>query len=240
MTEENTDGNIEDIARSRGWAPKEEFKGDEDQWVPAEEFVEKGYGRAKELESENETLNKRLNDMSGQLDSLENHYKRQAEVDARRHAEEMESLKAERRKAVEEGDVEAFEDAEKKIEAKTVNGTSAFDNWRKDNKWFEDDAEMHVYAKQIAGFMEIKHGVDTPEMFSAVTEAVKEKFPNYFKNPNRARATVNEGNNTKLSGQKEGDYASLSREERAECDRCVASGRITQEDWVKAYNEYKD
>lgn len=33
---------IEERARAQGWVPKEEFKGDQARWRPAEEFVKRG------------------------------------------------------------------------------------------------------------------------------------------------------------------------------------------------------
>ena len=63
---------IEEKAKAMGWAPKEEFRGDESKWVDAEEFVKRGenyVGIAKEnidrLTTKVTNLEKKLEESSG-------------------------------------------------------------------------------------------------------------------------------------------------------------------------------
>lgn len=54
------DVDLERRARSMGWRPKEEFRGDEAKWVPAEEYVRRGEEYIPLIRAENRKLEERL------------------------------------------------------------------------------------------------------------------------------------------------------------------------------------
>ena len=51
---------VEQEARTLGWVPKEEFRGDEARWIPAEDFVERGKTIMPILQKNNEKLQGQL------------------------------------------------------------------------------------------------------------------------------------------------------------------------------------
>ena len=80
MSEEQIDvGAVEKEARSQGWVPKEEFRGPENAWVDAAEFVERGQKILPILQANNRRL------MEEQRKEREKHQK---ELDELRQATE--------------------------------------------------------------------------------------------------------------------------------------------------------
>lgn len=67
---EQTVAPIEQEARSMGWVPKEEFRGDEARWVDAETFVEKGRTMVPLLRHTNRELEQKLATTSGEVARL--------------------------------------------------------------------------------------------------------------------------------------------------------------------------
>lgn len=57
-------------ARSLGWAPKEEWRGAEDKWVDADEFLKRGLG-IHHLRDSNKKLESTLSQVTGRLSSME-------------------------------------------------------------------------------------------------------------------------------------------------------------------------
>lgn len=227
-----TGKNVEDIARSRGWVPEGEFKGDG--WVPAEQYVERGYGRANELE-------KRLEEANQRLKAVDEHFQRTLENQQVEYEAKIAELKERRAKAVEEGDVDTFKKLDKQIDDTAApKSKSNVERWRKQNPWFGDNPRMTIEANNALGFFSDKYGVDTDEMLEALTEHIKQLFPDHFANPNRNRETVNEGGSTKTTRKSNG-YSSLSTEEKQFCDLAVDSKLIKVKGMKDmASEEYRD
>lgn len=61
---------VEVQARGMGWVPKEEFRGGEDKWIPAEEFVERGQHIMPILRKNNERLQTGITEVRGEVAGL--------------------------------------------------------------------------------------------------------------------------------------------------------------------------
>ena len=128
MDHENEDVDLQEVekeARNMGWVPEEEFKGNKDHWVSAEEFVERGRTLMPLLRQNNkrlqkelstrdqkiDTLTKQLANATTAIDKLEQHY---TEANKRAVENAKEQLKAELKLAREDNDVDKeFEVREK-------------------------------------------------------------------------------------------------------------------------------
>jgi hypothetical protein len=157
---------LEAEAKSMGWVPEDQFKGNKDHWVDAEEFVERGRKvlpiliannkrQARELLSRDQkidTLAQQLTNATTAIEKLEKHY---TEANKRAVQNAKDSLKAELKQAREDGDVDAEErilgeigdiqhrereaakEPEKKIEApKTPEIPDDMKQWYRENSWF--------------------------------------------------------------------------------------------------------
>ena len=65
---------VEKEARSLGWVPQEEFRGNKDKWVDADTFVERGHTIMPILKKTNERLEGRLKDVETKLQRAESLY----------------------------------------------------------------------------------------------------------------------------------------------------------------------
>lgn len=147
-----TDQNIEQQAKEMGWRPKEQFKGDPDKWVDAEEYVERGEhvlpivrAERDRLRGELLTRDQKVGTLQQQLEAtqaiVKGLQKNYDEALTRQLAEQRKQLKGDLKDAVEERDTdrefeireqldtltEAEKDAKKKQEEnkEKLNGTKA-------------------------------------------------------------------------------------------------------------------
>lgn len=109
---------IEQTARNMGWRPQEEYKGNPEKWVSAEEFVERGEHVMPILRENNKRLQKELENTKGQINTLKQAFEESQEsIKAlKQHYDEStaraveaakRSLRDELRTARESGDTEA-------------------------------------------------------------------------------------------------------------------------------------
>lgn len=177
-------------ARSSGWCPKEEWRGDPNKWVPADEFVRRG-----RLFDEIHTLKNELKSVKDGAKQLLEHNKK---IEQATREKVLAELKAQRREAIESGDVDAVdqldnriqeqmkqpEEPEQEAEAPQNNIPEPIVQWAKVNPWFEKDQEM-------AEFMVFKQnqylarGETVESALDKATADVKRTFAQKFENPNR-------------------------------------------------------
>lgn len=117
---------LEKEAREMGWRPQDQWKGDPEKWIPAEEFVERGRhvlpivkasntrlrGELLQRDQRIGTLQEQVENQNVVLEKLEKHYQT-----ANKHAYERAraDVKAEMRAAREAGDLDAELDAQDKL-----------------------------------------------------------------------------------------------------------------------------
>lgn len=113
----NGEASVEDRARNLGWVPLEEFRGDPDRFVSAEEFVEKGESLLPILKANNRELQGKLTDLQSEVarmrtlyeasqDAIEALREHQSEETKRQVEKARKDLVEELRAAREEGNLE--------------------------------------------------------------------------------------------------------------------------------------
>jgi hypothetical protein len=108
---------IEAEAKGMGWSPLEEWRGDPDNWVTAEEFVERGKTVMPILKARNAELEQKLDNLSNQFTELHAGQQAVLEKERRKSYEQgREELIEEQRKAVASGEMEDFNNATKKLQ----------------------------------------------------------------------------------------------------------------------------
>jgi hypothetical protein len=133
MPFENEEINVEEIekeARALGWVPQEEFKGNKDRWVGAEEFVERGHTLMPLLSQNNkrlraelstrdqkiDTLTKQVQNANTAIEKLEQHY---TEANKRAVDNAKAQLKEELKQAREDNDVDKEYEVREKLDELT-------------------------------------------------------------------------------------------------------------------------
>jgi hypothetical protein len=126
-TQHAPSGDAETRARLMGWKPKAEFKGDDDKWVPADEFLDRGFAspaimaerlqfmgdRMGRMERDYGTLNTKFEEAVGTINTMTTMMR---SSERRAYERARSELEAERTKAVETGDTAVFSRVDKQIQ----------------------------------------------------------------------------------------------------------------------------
>ncbi len=184
---------VEQRAMEMGWRPKEEFNGNDADFIDAGEFV-----RRKPLFDKIEQSSREVKQLRQAFNALKGHYTTVKEAEYQRA---LTALKNARKEALSAGDGDRFEAIDEEIkrveaDAATINTVGEveeapqihpeFAAWLNQNPWYNSDRAMRIVAddigKQYAGKL-------TPaEVLKRVAEEIKQKFPNSFRNPNKDSA----------------------------------------------------
>ena len=250
----------ENEARKFGWSPKEEFKGPEEQWRSAEEFLQRG----KEI---NGFLRKDLEKIQGKNQSLESELlevrkavqefkKFHEQTEDRAYKKALADLQLQKKEAITDADGAAVIEIENKIDELKESRTASpaadtkesnpndelyrqqFITWSSQNDWFQNDVSLRAAANGYADVVKAENPglVGTP-FLEAVAAKVKEAFPEKFTS-NRDKPQSVEGNtSTPRSNSSKKGYADLPQEAKAACDMFVGQGLMTKEQYIKDFFE---
>ncbi len=248
---------LEARAKRMGWVPKEDYHGPEENWRSAEEFIAVGENiqsvlkdRLRKSDDQVVALTKEIGDLKGTMKEFAEHH---SKVEKRAYERALKELKDQQRKAVEEGDTAAYDRAAREIEDLSKDAETpkvpehkpgpeedpAFKSWSAENSWYDNDMVLAGFADNTAApfIARTRPDLRGRAFFDAVTEAVKERFPDKFTNTRRAKPSAVEGAGEVAEPKKTGKktYADLPPEARAACDRFVAQGLVTKDQYVKDY-----
>lgn len=230
---------IENRAMEMGWRPKEEFDGDEDDFIDAKEFV-----RRKPLFDKIEATSKELKQVRKALEQFKTHYSSVKETEYNRA---LGALKAARKEALENNEGDRFEsiDAEIKLvetqfeQVKKDKDTPIvqdepspapeFTAWKERNQWYDKKRFMKAYADDI-GVEYHKQGLTPQEVLKKVEQDVRKKFPDEFVNPRKAAAPNVE--TSRGGGSTDKAEEGLSAQERMIMNTLVRGGHITREQYL--------
>ena len=216
---------VEEQARDMGWRPKEEFEGDEDKWVAAQEFVDRKpiYDRIHKLEQKNKK-NEEIQH------NFQEHIRKVEKSSYQRALNDLESKKA---YAVESADTEKVRQIDQQIDDLRSRPPSnqeslhpAIDRFvSENNDWWSND-EMQDYAvsrhNRILGSGE----TDMESSLDKVLTDVKNRFPEHFHNGNRDRPSPVEGGRKTGSSSKRYTVADLTPAQKEIGQSWVRSGAL--------------
>lgn len=230
---------VEQRAIDMGWVPKEKYNGDPERWKSAEVFV-----ALDEPIRKIEQQSAELKSMRRALDALREHYGKVQETEYKRA---LESLKASKKEAMENGDFAKVNELEDKIdefreEAKNIKNTipavedapqvaPEFAAWVRRNEWYQSQRHMAAFADEVGARL-ISQGVSKADVLKQVEEAVRKEFPHKFRNPNKdSAAELANGSNKSGSGNKKPELE-LTEQERNIMNTLVRGGHITKEKYI--------
>jgi hypothetical protein len=227
----------EQKAMEQGWKPQEDYEGDPDKWVDAKEFLRRG-----ELFEKIDSLGRELKDAKKVINLLKNHHEKVRETEYKRA---LDDLKAQKKQAYEEGNVDQIVELDDKIatfkeqvkveraaEAERPNEPNpAFVAWVQQNKWYANDSEMRTFADDIGMAHARANPSKTPqEVLKYVEERVRKSYPEKFTNPNRTKPAAVEGATAPKATKK--DDFELSDEERKAMNAFVRSGVMSKDEYI--------
>lgn len=234
----------EEYAREKGWRPKEEFTGNQSEWVDAQEFIrreplfEKIKGQSKELKKLQKTI-----------EGMVNHY--QANVQAQ-VKQQIDALKAERKEAIELGDADRVDFIEQQIGAAVRQSAPPPPKQDLDedlvawvgspaNKWFHEDQEMRDFAVAYNENYLKRNPGKIKESLLKTDDAIRKAYPEKFKRviPPPSVETGSSGR----GGSAKYDHAKLSPEQKLAYRQFVTVNKImSHDDYFKSLEdigEYK-
>lgn len=210
---------VEQKAMEQGWRPLDQWDGDPEDWRDAKSFIDRG-----ELFGKIDVQRREIKELRTALQDLKVHNSRIAEVEYKRA---LATLKAEKREALADGNVDAVMEIEEKIEAvKDAQREAAtqpvtqpsevnpmFQSWLTRNKWFEESRVMRAFANDLGKELASK-GLSPAEVLDQVEKEVKKEFAEKFHNPNRNKPGAVESSTNKggRSSEKEYELTDMERQ----------------------------
>ena len=239
---------IEQRAIEMGWRPKEEFDGDESDFIDATEFV-----RRKPLFEKIDNVGKELKETRKALKALQEHH---AKVRESEYQNALKSLREEKKAALEAGDADKLIEVDDKIaEAKAqevVQRTKEekeattphpnFVQWAQRNPWYRTDGELTMVADQIGTAYAASNPQLSPDdVLKYVEQRVKKIYPDKFTNPNKSRPSAVEGGTATPVRKPSDDLSSypLTDEERKVMNTFVRQGIMTKEQYIADLKQVK-
>lgn len=227
---------IEQRAMEMGWRPKEEFSGDENDFIDAKEFV-----RRKPLFDKIETQSKEIKNVRKAIEALQSHYTAREEA-AVKNA--IAKLKEARQEAITNADGEAFDridDEIKRVEkeadrlkqveqVKEPELNPEFVAWTKHNDWYNSTGYMRKWADDY-GLELHQQGLAPLEVLKKVEQAVKKEFAHKFTNPNKASAPDVEASG-RSKGSSGSDKFQLTEQEEKVMKTLVSTKVMTKEAYI--------
>lgn len=232
---------VEQEALDQGWKPKSEWVAQgkpEDEWRPAKEFKERG-----ELFQKIETLSQELKSTRSTMKALQGHYEKVKETEFKRA---LESLKQDKRAALEDGDVDAVLEIDDKIatvretqraqaaaeQVQTPEMHPEFVSWVGRNSWYSTDKELQTFADTVGRAYALSHpGVVPSEVLKHVTSKVKQAYPEKFTNPRRSEAGAADASSS-TPQRKKSDGFELTADEEKVMNKLVGQKVMTKEKYI--------
>jgi DNA repair exonuclease SbcCD ATPase subunit len=257
MTDEVTNDNVEQTtaaepspneveARAAGWVPQDEYHGDPNKWVDADEFVRRG----PLFEKINNTT-RELKEVRKTLEQLKAHHAKVKEIS---YKEALATLRKEKRDAFVEGDPDKIVEIDDRIEelkeekrqfdqeqAREIQAAvqqeihPEFKAWTDRNTWYNQSRPMRAFADALG--IELRAtGLAPSEVLKRVEAQVKAEFPNKFRNANRDKAHAVEGVGGKGGRQNSGE-SGMSAEDRRVMEKFVRSGIMDKAQYIAEWKK---
>lgn len=232
---------IEERAMQMGWRPKEEFQGDEEDFIDAKEFV-----RRQPLFDKIETQNKQIKAVTKALEALKTHY---TQVEQAAVEKAISQMKAQRKVALSDNDGDTFELLDEEIK-KAETQLQRIEEVRKQplvedqvvhpewsaflsrNPWYNTTSYMRKHADEIGAEL-AQRGMHPTDILKEVEKAVRKEFPTKFVNPNKNSAPDVDSSRSAPAKPKGGaEEGKLSDSQRKIMNDLVRQGVLTKEEYI--------
>lgn len=235
-------------AQKHGWRPKDQWEGEPDKWISAEEFLRRGEENPRILRDRLRKLEKTNEETLQLMRDLVSTQRKDRE---RYAAEQVAKAKAERREAIQQGDVDRAEALDSRIEeiqeqVKPAKEKPAqtdvpepYTKWAKDNKWFYTDPAMSAAARAELDIINVDpdtSDLDDDAKLKLVTKAVRQRYPHKFPQAKRPSAPSVEGGSSAPRSEGKKGWNDLPSDVRQIADRLVSRGVVTKEQYLKDFS----
>jgi len=254
---------IEARAYRMGWRPKDQYKGPDDKWISADQYIEVATESMpvlrktlKTMEDKYDKTERRLAEMAEAF-NVYREFATKAEV--RAYEKARSELVTERDAAIAQADVSAVKAVDAKIaeheatkpaEPKRVDRTAdpapplapEIQDWIEANPWFNDDPDMKADATDIDNGLRIREPtLSIRDRLAKVKMKVQRLYPEKFANTRReAPSAVGSSNGVAARKKNEKSYENLPPEAKKACDKLVLQMKghkkpFTRDEYVADY-----
>lgn len=253
---EEIDGALSPVeqARTLGWKPQDEFKGNAEDWVDADAFLAAREDNlaiakrdSKRLSRENSELTRKLANAQKMIDTLKG-------FEQKAYERALNDLKAQQKQAVRDGDEEAHDRISKELDELRDSVTEAkgekkqvdqreyrkvFGEWLADNDWYAKDEVRRTYADSVIadlGPLEDYAGT-TEEWLGEIAERTAARFAKKEKAAADPKVNpVGGANGMRQPGAKGKSYTDMPADAKQMADMMVRQGIFKDKDaYAKEY-----
>jgi hypothetical protein len=237
-------------AREDGWMPSEDWKGDPKRWVDAKTFVERGQQFLPIVQAKYRKTLETVESLRKEVDELKvgsKEYREFAEKAIARERSEKEAkiteLETLRKKAISEGDGEAFDRADKKLTelrqeppAKPSLGPET-QAWLNENTWYSEDRTLRGIADGLSDVVAAENpGLKGRAFLDKLREKVQMEVPHKFQNSKRD-TVLTEDHQRKSASKKGRTYEDLPDDAKTACSRFLKQiPGFTKEAFLSQYD----
>jgi hypothetical protein len=253
----------EERARAMGWVPKEDFRGEESNWVDAGTFLDRGENIMPILKERLSKFETEIADKSAKLDKVTQSLHKFAEFHKgtykRAYDKAFQDLETQRRKAASESDLETYdaltgkiqdleselaELREQDLQQPEEAQSPLFSKWLADNDWYLKDQDMKFYVDALGANLQAQGTFqDDASFYTELTRRAKEVFPHKFESPAKKKVASVEGTGDAVVGDLGGTkkWADLPADvQKVYTDQFSDIPNFSQEDYAKSYFEQEE
>jgi len=251
-------------ARAQGWVAKEEFRGNDNDWVDAETFVKRGREILPIVRKNNEKLLKELKEaraIAEEARSTAKEFQKFQKEQYERKAKELETqiaqLRTERRDAISSGDglrVDEIEEAQDalKVELQETRAAAAaptpqliqenkpdatLQAWLEKNEWFGVEARTTGIANGLGEALRREDpSLQGQAFLDKLDQELATVLPDKFGKKKVANPMDVGSGTTGRPSRGKRTYESLPTDAKSACDRFVKQGLMTKEQYIESYD----
>lgn len=251
----NTRTAAEDKAHKSGWRPKDDWKGDDDEWIDAREFNFRGelMGRISEQSSILSNFKNQIAERDKTIEDLVTHHKGVSEREYKKALKTLQDAKIE---AIDEGDGSAVVEIDNEIDElkgkkqaaekhvspdKNIKDSTPPEviDWlqKPQNKWYVNDSFLKSVADGIAkGLMQKNPNISPTNLLHQMDVKMREELPHRFDgnpsvNETEADDLTNSSSNGKAKSRKLG-MRDLDEEQQAIVRRFIKTKVMTLDEYI--------
>lgn len=232
----------EQKAWDQGWRPKEDFKGDEDSWKTAREYVQ--YGEIIKLVKDNKK------DLDNQKRDFDERLENTNKLNEARRKSELKALKKQQREAVDMADGDAYDATQQKInelesQAVTTQPTQPgkdpdIADWETKNPWINDvnDERAGVAQSMFNNYTAQNKGATAAQALAHIDSKLSKLYPSENTNTRREQPNTTENVSRKPQRRnKDLTMADLTSDEKQEWSMFGQTMFKTEKAFLKAVKD---
>jgi len=193
---------LEEQALEKGWVPKDQWRGNPDEWRPAKEFIDRSsfFEKINNQKKEIERYRQDLEAVKSHMQKLRE--AQQKDASARLEHEKLIALEEQDYNRVVEVD-RRIREIEAEVETSAAprsdpNLDAIFDEWKSENRWYETDPELQALADGFGiAYRQRNPSASVEDLYKYVTDSVKRTNPQKFK-PATGEAQSQSPNNSSV------------------------------------------